>query len=266
MPAQREARATAQFLGELAAHRIDDVDLAALQRREPRRLFGNDLEDQALDRRHLAPVVLVGLQHQLDAGIERDEFIGPGTDRGLFEGLVTDLFYVFLRYDPAGAGRGRVKCQEVRPWVFQAKADVLRVEDVDRGDPALHQVARRSAIAVEREFDVLGAERVAVVKGEAVAQGEIVSQPVFGGADRLGKARGQALARHRLHHPIVQGVKHHERRDDAGRVGRVEPCRRQRDMDAIGQLTGGAGCGCRPRQRGAGAERGHAAEQVTAMR
>ena len=49
---------------------------------------------------------------------------------------------------------------------------------------------------------------------------------------RLGEARRQRLARHRLHHRVVQRVEHHEGRDDALRLGRVEPGRRQRDVNA----------------------------------
>src|SRR5215472_7801966 len=58
-----QPRRALQLFGELTADRVDDVDLAALQCRQPRRLFGDRLEHQALDARGLAPIALEGLEH-----------------------------------------------------------------------------------------------------------------------------------------------------------------------------------------------------------
>ena len=108
----------------------------------------------------------------------------------------------------------------------------------DRLDARLEQVVRDAAIALERKLDVGRGHRIAIVEAGAVAQHEVVASPVLGNGKELGKAGRQRLAGHRLHHRIVQGIEHQERRDDAGRLGRLEPGGRERDMDAPGQLAG----------------------------
>src|SRR5215469_5477254 len=90
-----------QLFSELAADRVGDVDLAALQRGKPCGLVGDHLEDQALYFGRLAPVLIESFKDQLDAGSERDELVGPGADRRLFEPFVADLLDVFPGYDPA---------------------------------------------------------------------------------------------------------------------------------------------------------------------
>src|SRR5262249_41668367 len=55
---------------------------------------------------------------------------------------------------------------------------------------------------------------------------------------RLGHARRRRIARHRLEHRVVQGVDHHEGRDDAGGLGGVEPRRGQRDGGAPDHFAG----------------------------
>src|SRR6266446_9899699 len=97
-----EARRALQLLGELAADRVGDVDLAAFECREPRRLVGYDLEDDAFDAGGLAPILVERLHDELDARRERDEFVGPGADRRFLEPLVADLLDVFLWHHPAG--------------------------------------------------------------------------------------------------------------------------------------------------------------------
>ena len=118
---------------------------------------------------------------------------------------------------------------------------MLRIGRLDRRHVVLHQLVRGAAIALEREFHVLGGDRLAIVEFDALAQHEFVAEPVLRGRPRLGEARRLRLARHRLHHRVVQRVEHHEGGDDPLRLGRVEPGRRQRDVDGPGQLA--AGCG-----------------------
>jgi hypothetical protein len=196
----------------------------------------------------------------LDARLERDEFVGPGADWRLPERLLADLLDVVLRNDPPSAGIGRVKRQEVGPRRAQAEHDASGVGHLDRGDPVLHQLVRRAAVALERELHILGGQRVAIVKFDPFAQHELVALAVLRGDDRLGQARGEALPRHRFDHRVMQRIKHHERRDDAGRFGRIEPHRRERNMHAPGQLAVRS-CGNR-RARGAGdqAKRGKGEE------
>ncbi len=233
---QREARRLLQLLGKLAADRIGDVDLALLERREPRRLVGHHLHHQPLDGRRFAPVAVEGFEHEFDAWLERNEFVGAGADRRLLEALVADLLDVFLGHDPAGSRGARVKGQEVRPRLLESEDDVLWIGSFDLRDLAFHQVVRRALVALEREFDVLGGHRIAVVKLGVLADDEGIADPVLGGGPRLGEARRLQLPRHRLHHRIVQCVEHHERGDETERLGRIEPGWRQRDVDAPGQL------------------------------
>ena len=175
---QRQARRLLQLLGELAADRVGDVDLAALQRRQPRRLLGHHLEDQPLHGGHLAPVALEGFEHQLHAGREGDELVRPGADRRLLEPVLADLLDVFLRHDPARAGGGAVERQEIRPRLLQHEADAALIRRLDRRHPLLHQRRRGAAIALEGELHVLRGHRLAVVELRAGAHGEFVAEPV----------------------------------------------------------------------------------------
>ena len=147
----------------------------------------------------------------------------------------------FFRYGFSGrSSRPRSssrKCQKIGPRLGQAKPDMSRILDLDRGDPRSHQFVRGAAIAIEAELDVLGGDGVAVVEFGPVAQHEFVGEPVFADRPRFGKARRQVFARHRLHHRVVQRIEDHERRDHPGRLGRVEPARRQRDMHPAGQFA-----------------------------
>src|SRR5207248_5601002 len=60
------------------------------------------VEDKALAAEsRLAPILVKGLQYQLDARIERDEFVGPGADRRFFEPIVADFVDLFLWHDTA---------------------------------------------------------------------------------------------------------------------------------------------------------------------
>ena len=131
-----------QLLGELAADRVDDVDLAALQRRQPRRLVVDRLEHQALDARGLAPVLVERLERQLHARRERDELVGAGADRRLLVSLVADLLHVLLGHDPAGSGGAGVEREEVGPRRFELEADLVGVGRLDGGHPVLDLLVR----------------------------------------------------------------------------------------------------------------------------
>ena len=226
-----------ELLGELAADRIDDVDFAAFQSSQPRALVRNHLEHQPLHIGRLAPILVEGLQYQLDPRIERDEFVGPGTDRRFFEPIVADFFDIFLGHDPAGGGGAGIEGQKIRPRPFELEANVPGVGDFHRGDPLHHQIVRGAAIAFERKFHVLRSHRVAIVKQRALAQREIIGKAVFRCGPRLGKARRRRLAWHQFHHRIVQRIEHHERRDDPRHVGRIEPHRGERHVHPPRQLA-----------------------------
>src|SRR4029077_21257113 len=87
----------------------------------------------------------------------------------------------------------RVEHDEVGPRLLQAEADAARIRRLDRGDPFLEGLVRGAAIALERELDVLGGDRVAVVELHAAAQDELVREPVGRYGPRLGERRGQRV-------------------------------------------------------------------------
>ncbi len=202
-------------------------------------------EHEALHARDLAPILVERVERQLHARRERDELVGAGADRCLLVSLLADLLHVLLGHDPAGSGGAGVERQEVGPRRFELESDLVGVGCLDGGHPVLDLLVGRAAIPLEGEFHVIGRDLIAVVKLDAFAQNELVGEAVRGHGPRLGQARRHRLARHRLHHGVVQGIHHHERRDHARRLRRVEPRRRQRDVHAPGELTlrtGGVGC------------------------
>ncbi len=176
-----EPRGAANAVGKLAADRIGDVDLAALQCREPRQFIGDDPHHQALDARGLAPIAVEGFEHELDAGVERDEFIRPGADRRLLEPLVADFLDVFLRDDPARAARGRVEGHKIGPLLLELEPNVPGVGRLDGGHLVVEQIVRGALVTLERELDVLGGDGLAIVEFGILAQYELVAEAVFGG-------------------------------------------------------------------------------------
>jgi hypothetical protein len=177
-----------------------------LRVRQAGRLFGNHLEHQAFYTRGLAPILVERLEHQLHTRRERDEFVGAGADRRLFETIVSDLLDVFLGHDPAGPGRRGIKGQKIRPRRFEVEADVPRIGGLDRRHPILHQRVGGTAVPLEREFDVLRSDRLAVVEFCSLAQHEIIGAPVLGRRERLGETGRERLPGHRLHQRVVQRV------------------------------------------------------------
>ena len=145
---ERQPRHIAQFLGQFAVDRVDDVDLAHLERGQPGRLLRDHLEDEPFDARDLAPVRLERLEHQFNPGTERREFVRTGPNGRLLEAVVADLLDVFLGDDPTGAGRTRVIGQEVGPRLLEPKADMPSVGGLDRGYRILDHFRRGAAIAL----------------------------------------------------------------------------------------------------------------------
>ena len=162
-----------------ADHQVADVRLAGLQHREPRRAIGDALEHQGLDRRLLAPVLLVGLEHELEPRALPHEPIGPEAHGLALEAVLADFLEVFLGDDPGGAGGGAgVEHQEVRPRLVEHEADPVRIGDLDRLHPIVQELRRRAFVTHEAELHVLGGERIAVVEFEPLAQLELPGEPV----------------------------------------------------------------------------------------
>src|SRR3989441_179543 len=222
---ERKGRGSPNLFGERAANRVDDVHLTPLQRGQPRRLIGKHLEDQALHTRGLTPVLVEGLQHELNARGERDELVGPGADRRLLEALVAHFLHILPRYDPTGPSGARIEGHEVRPRRLEAEANTPGTPRLDRHDLFFEGLAGRAPVALERELDVLGGNLISVVELDTSADDEFVDESVRRHTPRLGQSRSHRIARHRLHHRIVKRVEDHEGRDNPGGLGWVEPTR-----------------------------------------
>ena len=86
----------------------------------------------------------------------------------LLEAIRTDLLEIIFRDDPGGgAGERGIDSHEIRPRFMQHKADLVRIDDHD----LLYLLVQLHPLGtLEAEHDVLGRERVAIVKLHALAQ------------------------------------------------------------------------------------------------
>ena len=121
------------LFAERAAQRVRDVDLAALEHGQPREVLGHDPPHQALHRRRLAPVAVVGLEDQLDARVDaRRACTGPAPTGAFLKPSSPTFSMYFFGHDPARAGGRRgVEGHEVGPRLLQAEAHAVR----DRRSP-----------------------------------------------------------------------------------------------------------------------------------
>src|SRR5262249_17502400 len=95
------------------------------------------------------------------------------------EAVLADLLDILLGDDPTRArGRRTVERHEIRPRVLQAEAHAHRIHYVDRDDAVLEKRRGRTPIPVEAELDVLGRDRVTVVKADAVSEYELVDEAI----------------------------------------------------------------------------------------
>ena len=252
---QLEIRRLLDLFRDGARQEIRDVDFALLQRGGARRLLGDRPEDQAFHVRRLPPVAVEGLDHQLDARVEGDEAIRAGTDGRALEAVLADFLHVFLRHDPSATGRhGSVEREEIGPGLLQPEPDVTGIDGQHLAHLVLEDLRARAAVALERELHVLGRDRLAVMELRALADDEVVREPVLRRRPRLGEAWRERTRRHRLHHRVVQCPEDHERRGDSLGVRRIEEPRRDRDVDTVGDLAFGRGLGD---GHGAGGRRRH---------
>src|SRR5207245_78596 len=83
-------------LGRPATEPVSAVGPAAFDHHRAGRFVRHRPEDHALHRWRLAPVAVVGLDHQLDTRIERHEAVRPSADRRLLETVVADALDVLL--------------------------------------------------------------------------------------------------------------------------------------------------------------------------
>ena len=220
---------------------VGHVHLAVLQHRRAGGGVGHRLEHEPLHGGHLAPVALVRLHDQLDAGRVAHELVGPEPDRPLLEAVVADALDVLLRHDPAGArGQRAVESHEVGEGLVQVEAHPGGADNLHVAHAVLQNLADLGPL--EAELHIIGGERVAVVELDALAQLELVDALIGAHRPRLGQARRHQIAWHRLHERVVQRVEDPERRDEAGgRLARVEPGRRQGHVERPAHLALGLG-------------------------
>ena len=236
---QLQRRISPHLLRLRRIQEVREIDLAALQHGEPRGGLGDALVDQPFDVGHLAPVALEGLHDQLDARRMAHELVRPEADGVLLEAVVPDVLDIFLRHDPARPGReGPIEGHEVRPRLVQLEAHPVGADD--RHLPHL-VVEDLGPGAREAELDVLGRERIAVVKREPLAQLELVDALIGAHRPRFRQASRHEAAGHGLHERIVQGIDHPEGRDDAHDLGRIEPDRGERHVQRPAHLSLGPG-------------------------
>ena len=177
-------------LGHGAGQEIGDVHLAVLEGRRARRLLGQTPVDEPLDVGDLAPVTLERLHHQLDPGSEAHEPVRSGADRRLLEAVLTDLLDVGPGHDPGGTGgRRAIERHEVRPRLLQVEAHAAGIDDLDLAHALLEDLHPRALVPLEGELHVRGGDRLAVVELRALAQDELVGEPVLRLGERLRQAR-----------------------------------------------------------------------------
>jgi len=124
------------------------------------------------------------------------------------------------------------------------------VDDLHGGDALLQELRGRALVAFEGEFHVLWGHRLAVVEPYALAQDELVGEPVGRGAPRLSKTRRHRVAGQGLDQRVVDHEVEDEWRDESLGLGGIEPPGRDRDVEHQGHLAFGAGAGRHGRQKG----------------
>ncbi len=253
------ARSVHQTLRRDAFQRGRDIGLAGFQHQRPRIDIGHAAQHDRLYVRLLAPVFVEGFENDLDPRRRADEFVGAGADRFLLEPVLADFLDVVFRYDkPGGGGGAAVHRHEIGPDLLQMKADRTRIDDFDPRHFLLQLGGAGALIAVEAEFDVLGGQRIAVMKRQVRAQLEFVGQPVLALLPRFGERRTHIGAGIGPHQRVMQRVQNAERRDLRRRGRGIEPGRRDRHMKRQdefvrcggGEQRGGAQNGGRRGQRG----------------
>src|SRR5262249_7044860 len=95
------------------------------------------------------------------------EAVWPGANRRPLEALVPDLLDVLFRHDPARPGCQRaVEDHEVGPWLLQSDPNASWIGYFHLRDMVLEDGSEAATVALEREFDVLGRDRLAVMESD----------------------------------------------------------------------------------------------------
>src|SRR5215475_859058 len=92
---------------------------------------------------------------------------------------VADLFDVFLRNDPPSATGARIKGQKVGPRLLKLETDMSGIGCFDQRHLILDQPLIGATVALERELDVLGGDRLAIMEFDAITQHEVPAQSIL---------------------------------------------------------------------------------------
>ncbi len=205
---------------------------------------GMTLKTRRLHDGWLAPVRLVRLHHQLDPGLEGDELVRAGATGAFLKPSSPTCSRYFFGHDPRRAGRGRgVERHEVRPRLLEPEAHAVGIHHLDRGHLRLEQARAGATVTLERELHVVRGQRVAVVKGDAPAQHELVHEAVAAHRPRRGERGPHRGAGQRAHEGVVDRVVDHERQRGPGGLGGIEERGRQGDVHAPRDGARGRGRG-----------------------
>ena len=162
----------------------------------------------------MAPVLRKSLEHDLDTRLGADKSIGAGADRMLGKAGVADLFDIALWQDETDRTSGAaVKGHEIGPDFLHVKADYARVDNFDLRHFFFDLGSAGSFVAVIAELDVLGGQRIAVVKGQPWAQFECVGEAVLAFLPGFGEGRAHLLSGVGAHQRIVQCIEDAKRRN-----------------------------------------------------
>ncbi|MEJ2358966.1 MAG: hypothetical protein P8Y13_12950 [Deinococcales bacterium] len=152
---------------------LDELRLTTLQHRHPGGRVGDEQEVEVLDLRGTAPVVRVGLEHDLLPRGPAHELEGPRADGVLVDGLAVLLDG--RRADDA-AGRVREGVEHRAERLAQGELHLVLGEHVDALDDTVEapapELVGRVLDPVEVGLDRLGVERRAVLEGDALAEVE----------------------------------------------------------------------------------------------
>lgn len=155
----------------MVRHVVDKICLAGFQGRESRRFFSNFFENDFLDIRLAAPVIVVAGENQIAAPLIADKSIWAGANQILID-LVAELFARFFAQHKAIVQA----IQEHRVRRLHHENDCIVVRSLDFGD--ILEIRRLQATALfiaqllDRKHDIFGREGRAVVEFYAFAQFE----------------------------------------------------------------------------------------------
>ncbi len=150
---------------------VDEIGLSRFQSREARRVLGDFFENDFLDRRLAAPIIVVAGKNHVAAALIADELIGACADR-----VFVEFVAEFIPGDFAENETVLDAIEKNRQRLLGDENDRQIVRRLDFGN--IFEVRRLQAAAFfiahffNRERHVLGSQRRAVVKLDALSQFE----------------------------------------------------------------------------------------------